>query len=72
MQAQIYVLIPEDDAFKPVNAEVIGMNVYKILPTADYDPANAEWEFVPGTIVRCEERNYRGMDYLLAVEKIGQ
>ncbi len=71
MQAQIYVLIPEDDAYRPVQAEVIGKDLYKILPTRDYDPANAEWEFVPGTIVRCEERNYRETNYLLAVEKLG-
>jgi hypothetical protein len=71
MQLQIYVLIPEDDAYKPVQAIAVGTNLYKILPTSDYDPANAEWEFAPGTVVRCEERSYRGKDYLLAVEKIG-
>ena len=71
MQAKIYVFIPEDDAYKPVHAEVIGEDLYKILPTSDYDPMNAEWEFSPDMVVRCETRSYRGMDYLLAVEKIG-
>ena len=71
MQVQIYVLIPEDDAYKPVQATMVGENLYKILPTTDYDPANAEWEFVPGMLVRCEERSYREKRFLLAVEKMG-
>lgn len=35
MRTQIYVLIPEDDAYKPIQAELIGKNLYKILATPD-------------------------------------
>jgi hypothetical protein len=70
VQAQIYVLIPEDSAYKPVQAEIVGENLYKILPASDYDPEDAEWEFPPGSVVRCEEREYRGKRYLQAVEKV--
>jgi hypothetical protein len=69
MQVTIYVHIPEDEASKPVQAEKIGQNLYRILPADDYDPEDAEWEFPPGSIVRCEEREYDGMRYLQAVEK---
>ena len=71
MQAQIYVHIPEDQAYKPVVAEVLGDNLYRILPTIDYDPEDAEWQFPPGSLVRCEEHEYNGKRYWRAVEKVG-
>lgn len=70
MPTEIYVLIPEDDAFRPVQAEMIDDNLYRILPTKDYDPKDAEWEFPPGSVVRCEERQYHQKRYLQAVEKV--
>ena len=70
MQVEIYVLIPEDDQYAPVQAEIVGDNLYKILPTPDYDPEDAEWEFPPNTVVRCEERQWHQKRYLQAVEKI--
>ena len=41
MQIEIYVHIPEDQAYAPVQAEMIGANLYRILPTKDYDPQDA-------------------------------
>jgi len=39
-----------------------------LLPTADYDPDDEHWEFLPGSIVRAKEvRDVEGV-YLLAVE----
>lgn len=70
MQLEIYVLIPEDDAFRPVQAEMIGDNLYRILPTKDYDHKDAEWEFPSGNVARCEERQYYAKRYLQAIEKV--
>jgi hypothetical protein len=70
MQVEIYVLIPEDDAYKPVQALSLGNGLYRILPASDYDPEDAEWEFPPGSIVRCEERQHHQKRYLQAIEKI--
>ena len=32
----------------------IGNNLYKILPTPNYNPMSEIWEFLPGSIVRCD------------------
>jgi len=68
---KIYINLPEDEAARPTQAIAMGNNIFKVLATADYDPEDEVWQFVPGTLVRCQERNYRGMKYLLAVEKVG-
>lgn len=48
----------------------LGDNWFKLLPTNDYDPEDEEWEFLPGSIVRCERRpNLGNPDIFLAVEK---
>ncbi|MCP5362259.1 MAG: hypothetical protein H6908_06485 [Hyphomicrobiales bacterium] len=48
----------------------MGEGLYKLLPTADYDSEDEVWEFLPGSIVRCEERRGQIIDrMLLAVEQ---
>lgn len=32
----------------------LGKNLYKILPTPNYNPESETWEFVPGSVVKCE------------------
>jgi len=44
--------------------------VFEVLPTPDYDPEDERWEFVPGTIVECEERIFDGASVLVAVRQI--
>ena len=53
-----------------MHAEMIGDNFYRILPTKDYAPKDAEWEFPPGSVVRCEERQHHQKRYLQAMEKV--
>ena len=67
---EIYINLPEDGAARPTQATEIRNGVFRVLPTPDYDPADEVWEFVPGTFVRCETRDFRGKKYLLAVEKV--
>ena len=71
--AEIYVSLLEEGTptARPTHAIPLSNGLFKILPTSNYDPEDEIWEFLPGTIVRCEKRNYRGDDYLLAVEKMG-
>jgi hypothetical protein len=38
---------------RPTQAEALGGDVYRLLPTADYDPEDEHWEFPPDSIVRC-------------------
>lgn len=57
--------------FRPIEALHLGGDRYEVLPTADYDPENEIWEFVPHTIVRCIPHVFQdGEVGLLAVAKI--
>ena len=53
---KIYIKLLDDgvDSWRPTFGEKIQEKIYKVLSTEDYDPNDEEWEFVPGTIVRCE------------------
>jgi hypothetical protein len=52
---------------RPTKAVEVGIDSFKLLATPDYDPENEPWEFLPGTVVRCEAREHDGERYLLAV-----
>ena len=69
-QVEIYIFLEEDDAFRPTQAIVREDGYYEVLPTPDYDPEDELWGFLPGSIVRCEPRNFETKHYLLAVEQI--
>lgn len=43
---------------------------YEVLKTDDYDPDDEEWEFEPGSIVKCEMEIRDGEKVLVAKEKI--
>ena len=50
-------------------AHELGGGLYKLFPTPSYDTDNESWEFVPGSMVRAEERtNSAGEKFLLAVK----
>ncbi|MEQ1888990.1 MAG: hypothetical protein ABL951_07400 [Alphaproteobacteria bacterium] len=70
---EIYVSLLEEGTptARPTLAIPLSNGLFKILPASNYDPEDEIWEFLPGSIVRCEKRNYRGDDYLLAVAKMG-
>jgi hypothetical protein len=38
---------------RPTEAIQITGDAFKLLPTEGYDPDDEEWEFTPGTVVRC-------------------
>lgn len=54
----IYVRLLNEgvDAWAPAPARSIVPGVYEIIKPDDYNPDAEEWEFVPGTVVECEER----------------
>jgi hypothetical protein len=52
---------------RPTKAEQVGAGLYRVLATPDYDPADEEWAYVPGSIVRCTVvTSEQGEAYLLA------
>lgn len=72
--AVVYVDLPEEETptMRPTNAEVLGDNRYRLLPTERYDPENEVWEFLPGSVVACERvKTDDGEWVLLAVRRVG-
>ncbi|GGG95204.1 hypothetical protein [Silvibacterium dinghuense] len=51
---------------RPTSAVHLKNGAYSLLPTADYDSNDEEWEFVPGSIVFCEEARDGGSAFLRA------
>jgi len=58
------------ETVRPTQGVALGNNVYKLLPTSNYDPEDERWEFLPGSIVRCEKSNNYTKPCLLAVEEV--
>ena len=52
---------------RPTKAVEVGFNSFRVLATPNYDPEDEHWEFLPGSIVRCETKEHDGKQYLLAV-----
>jgi hypothetical protein len=55
------------DVRRPTQAEALPDGSFRLLPTPDYDPADEQWEFVPGTCVWCEPQTIGGEQLLVAV-----
>lgn len=53
---------------RPTQGVLLGNNLYRVLPTSDYDPNNERWEFLPGSVVRCRVENWSSGDILVAYE----
>jgi hypothetical protein len=58
--------------FRPAYAERVDKNTVKLLPVADYNQRDEEWEFPPGSIVRCESRVMDDENILVPVELCNQ
>lgn len=69
----IYIDLPEEESPTLCKTKAIDMgnSLYKVLPTPHYDPEDQVWEFLPGSIVRCIEKEIKIGKILLAVEKVG-
>ncbi|MFA6280386.1 MAG: hypothetical protein WC612_06305 [Bdellovibrionales bacterium] len=54
---KIYIPLLDEGAptLRPTQAISLGGDLYKILPTPDYDPEDETWEFLPSSVVRCDK-----------------
>ncbi len=69
--AEVYVQLLNEGTviFRPTRALDLGDGIFRLLPTPDYDPEDEEWEFLPGTSVRCGKRtDASGDEYLIAIQ----
>jgi hypothetical protein len=69
LMATVYVrLLGEGTTvYRPAPAEFLSDDVAKLLASADHDPADEEWEFAPGRLVRVERRVLQGTEEYVAV-----
>ena len=62
----VYLLDEGTDVWRPVEAEQIAGDRYRITGT-NLDPDDERWQFQTGDIVRCERRKLSGGECLVAV-----
>jgi hypothetical protein len=69
----IYIYLPEEetDAWRGVEAEVLGGGRYRVLRPDDYDPRYEAWEFGPCTTVHCAMRRPSEGDSMVASTRCG-
>ena len=69
LRRTVYVKLLDEgvDVWRPVTAEVLRDGTYRLEPTEGYDPEDEQWEFLPGSVVRCEVRRLSGGSVLAAV-----
>ena len=70
--ATVYVRLKNEgvEAYAPTPARRLEANVFEILTPTDYNPSAEEWEFTPGTVVKCEERLVGARRELIAIRRI--
>ncbi len=71
-QAIIYITLLNEgtSVVRPTLGNRIKDNIFEVLPTENYDPNDEEWEFPPGSLVKCEEEEVAsGKRLLIAVEE---
>lgn len=58
----IYIRLIDEgtEVFRPTGAEMLQDGLFKVLPTANYEPDDECWEFVPGSVVRCISKKLNG------------
>jgi hypothetical protein len=54
---EVYVPLLEEGTptLRPTLANHLGGELYQILPTPGYDPEDEVWEFLPHSVVRCDQ-----------------
>lgn len=58
------------DVIRPTTGVVLDQDVVRVEPTADYDPELEEWEFPPGSQVRCVRQIRGGNEVIVANERV--
>ncbi len=58
------------DVFRPVSSVRYLGKLFRLLKPEDYDAEDEQWEFLPDSIVRCDEKSVGGQMSLIAVELV--
>lgn len=71
IKSTIYIPLIEEGTvvFRPTQGVALDTDVFRVLPTDDYDPDDEVWKFPPGAVVRCEKQQRDGEEILIAVSE---
>ena len=70
MTNSIYVELIDEGVrvWRPVPAQHISGNIFKILDDESYDPSVETWKFPPGSLVMCAVQHSKEGEFMAAVE----
>ena len=66
----VYLVGEGTDVWRPTRGRRVAPMTFELLPTPGYGLAGEKWQFVPGTVVQCEERVLSGDRVLVAVRRV--
>ena len=69
VEIHIRLLHEGTECSRPTQALDLGNGLFKVLPTASYDPQDEVWEFPPDSIVRSEVRRSNGNEVRVAIAR---
>ncbi len=69
---ELYVCLLNEgtDVLRPTQGVRLENDEVRILPTNDYDPSIEEWEFPPGSTVKCRSEVRDGRRLLVARQRV--
>lgn len=59
------------DVLRRTRGIVLEPGAFRVVATPDYDPAVEEWQFLPGSAVRCVKEFRGGREVLVARDQVG-
>ena len=70
VEVYIPLLHEGTEVLRPTTGLLLGPELVQVLATVDYDPAIEEWEFPPGSKVKCVAEIKDGRKLLVARQRI--
>ena len=69
---ELYVRLLNEgtDVLRPTSGLLLGPDAVQVLATPDYDPTVEQWEFPPGSKVKCVSEVRGGRKLLVARQRI--
>lgn len=64
----VYVPLLEEgtSVVRPTTGVWVKANIFRLLPTENYDPSSENWEFLPGSLVVCVQEIWEGKEIWVA------
>lgn len=71
MTTKIYIQLLDEGTttYRPTQGQAMGENVFRVLPTPNYDAEDEHWEFPPDRLVVCEFE-MKGRERILIARRI--